>query len=315
MSLEAGIMAGMLFSRLKRQMRVAKFFVVAQSDRLPTSHKTYARNEHKLVTTPRSRLIVAAMALLCTTAAGAATIKTIVANSPLLCRQFLTMVKVAGVPKMGDKQLCDFRFERLLSSKTKHFTTIDWKPLEVKDPLAMYRHMRMANVQGPPANDGPPWPDLMNAVAEAAADHDVGFYTTQVQLQGKGPKVTVVEMDVLRNCSNLPRFMRHVGVPYFAMYKDVGLQHRLRFWIPHERSQMMLWNHNGLQMPVLLGIQPYWGAPIGGGLPHSYLNVVTLDTLVPDNMPAGEFHDTVSNYGVCAYDLWSKIKPIGAEPP
>ncbi|MDE2154593.1 MAG: hypothetical protein KGJ32_01675 [Xanthomonadaceae bacterium] len=259
------------------------------------------------------QMVVAIVAMGLSGLAGAAgtTIKAIVGRDSLACQQFLAMVKAAGIPDMSDAQLCDFRFARLPVFKANHFTAIDWRPLEVKDPLEMYRHMRMANVQGPPANDGPPWPDLMKAVAEAKADHNLGFRTAQVQLQGKGPEVTVVEMDVIRNCSKLPKYMLHVGVPYYAIYKNVALQHPLRFWIPHESWQMMLWSHNGLQVPVLLGLQSSWSPPIPQAKLVAYLNTVTLDTLVPNKAATGKFHDTVSNYGSCAYDLWSKTKPNG----
>lgn len=258
----------------------------------------------------RTRFVVAVLALFCATSAAAATtIKTKVNEDPEMCSQFLEMIKAAGIPEMSNAQLCDFRFEQLPPAKTRHFSTVHWRPLEVKDPAAMYFRMRMANVAGPPSNDGPPWPNLMKALAEAVADHNIAFDTTQVQLQGKGPKVTIVKMDVVRNCSLLPKYLGVMGVPYYAIHKGQALQHPLRIWIPHESWQMMLWKHKQLQIPVLLGIWPNWGPPLPG--PHDYLNILTLDTLVPDNVANGKFHDTVSNYGRCDYDLWSETEPTG----
>ena len=272
----------------------------------------HASDDHWTATI-RIHFVVTMLVLFCATPAGAgATIRTKADGDPVLCGQFLEMINAAGIPEMSDAQLCDFRFDRLLPAKTKHFTTVHWNPLEVKDPVAMYHRMRMANVSGLPSNDGPPWPNLMKALAEAVADHNIAFYTTQVQLQGKGSEVTVVKMDVVRNCRKLPRYMQHMGVPYYAIYKGKTLQHPLRIWIPHESWQMMLWKHKGLQIPVLLEIWPQWVGHLSGG-PHDYLNIVTLNTLVPDNASAGKFHDTVSNYGTCEYDLWSKTKPTGTQ--
>lgn len=262
----------------------------------------------------RTRFVVAMLVLFCATTAGAATtIETSADEDPVLCGQFLEMIKAAGIPEMSDAQLCDFRFEQLPPAKTRHFASVHWDPLEVKDPAAMYYRMRMANVSGPPSNDGPPWPNLMKALAEAVADHNIAFETTQVQLQGKGPEVTVTKMDAVRSCSQLPKYLHVMGVPYYAIYKGKALQHPLRIWIPHESWQMMLWKHKGLQIPVLLEIWPYWGPPVPE--PHDYLNIVTLDTLVPDEVATGKFRDTVSNYGTCAYDLRPKTKPTGKQAP
>lgn len=272
---------------------------------------TWARARRASCGFGRGRVLVLALALALSTSAGAVTtIKTSVYNDPLLCKQFFGMVKAAGIPEMSDAQLCDFRFARLPPSIAKRFTAIDWKPLKVKDPVAMYRSMRMANLSRPAGRAGPPWPHLMKAAAEAAADHNLGFYTAKVKLQGKGLDVTVVKMDIVRGCSKLPPSLKTMGIPYYAIYKGATLKHPLRFWIPLESSEMVFWNGKGINMPVLLTVFPYWGPPIAGAT-DTYFNEVTASTLVPDNVKSGPFRDTVSDYGVCQEDMRASTKPAG----
>lgn len=256
------------------------------------------------------RMLVAVAALiLSSVAAAGTTIKTVVAYDALACRQFLDMAKAAGIPEMSDAQLCDFRFERLSPSVAKHFAAIDWKPLKVEDPVAMYGHMWIAN-KGVHVVDGPQWSSLMNATRDAAADHNLGFYTAQVQLQGKGPVVTVLKADVVRGCSVLPQYLKDMPIPFYAVYKGPSLQHPIPFWLPPENTQMMLWKNKGLRIPVLTEVSPWWIRAVGMSY---YFNQLTLQSLIPSPLNNSMYPDTIYNYGRCDYNLTSKTKPLGTD--
>lgn len=268
---------------------------------------TQERGEHWLC-----RILVVVTALAFSGAVGAGTtIKTVVAYDHLACRQFLNMVKTAGIPEMSDAQLCDFRFERLSPSIAKHFTAIEWKPLEVKDPVAMYHRMWVANETKDGTENIHFAPDYLGAAREAAADHNLGFYTAQVQLQGKGPAVTVVKMDVLRACTKLPAYLRNMPMPFYALYKGVTLQHPLPIDPPPNFGlQMMLWDRDGQQIPYMMQVLYEWGGPVPFH-PVDYSNEVDMNSLVPAKAKSGIYRDTVYMYGRCGYDLSSKTKPIG----
>lgn len=263
---------------------------------------------------PRLRRILVAMAALTlSSGAGAVTtIDTIVNGDHLACRQFLAMVKMAGIPEMSDAQLCDFRFARLPPSKLEHFTALHWEPLEVTDPVALYQRMRMDNVvKGFVRSLQPPWPNLLKATGEAAADHNLGFYTTQVQLQGKGPMVTVVKMDVIRGCVQLPKYLHVMGIPFYALYKGPKLKHPLHVAPAPDGRQMLLWESKGLHIPVLMEVLPYWSSPDKLDRPVAYFNQMTMNSLVPSRLPEGTVHDVIYSYGTCQYNLWSKTEPVG----
>lgn len=261
-------------------------------------------------------LVAIAFLTLSGLAGARTTIKTIAAHDPLACRQFLDMVKAAGIPEMSDAQLCDFRFERLPPSIAKHFTAIDWKPLEVKDPVAMYRRMWVTNKINDGHNNMHFAPDFLAAARGAAADHNLGFYTAQVRLQGKGPEVTVVKMDVLRGCTKLPAYLKNMPMPFYALYKGPLLQHPLPIYLPpYDGEQMMLWGQDGQQIPYLMHVFYKWESPIIPGRPADYSNVADMNSLVPAKVKSGIYRDTVYLYGRCAYVLRSKTLPTGATTP
>jgi hypothetical protein len=62
------------------------------------------------------------------------------------------------------------------------------------NPAEMYRRMRNQEFFCHLVNLGP---ELI--AAAAAADHNLDFYTMQVQLAEQGPRLTVVKMDVLQH--------------------------------------------------------------------------------------------------------------------
>lgn len=260
----------------------------------------------------RAAVVIAAMAF--SGVVGATTIQTVVAYDPVACSQFLNMVKMAGVPDMSDAQLCDFRFERLPPAITKHFVAIAWKPLVVEDPVAMYRRMWQAHEIKGDANNLHPGPDLIRAAQQAAADHNLGFYTAQVQLQGKGPMITVVKMDVMRSCTIPPSYMMPIGLPFYALYKSSSLQEPLAIDPPpDDGEQMMLWKGKALRVPVLMNVDMYWLPPSIGDVPMVYFNQLTMNSLEPSGVKSGMYRDTVYSYGRCAYNLLSKTKPTGTK--
>lgn len=88
---------------------------------------------------------VSAGVMLISLTAGAATIREIVNSNAKLCKQFVGVLKAAGVPNMTNSQLCKFHFDHLPAAMTKGFTFPQWTKLAVADPLVMYKRMVLAN--------------------------------------------------------------------------------------------------------------------------------------------------------------------------
>lgn len=254
-------------------------------------------------------VFAATASIVLSSAAGAVTtIETIAAGDHTMCQQFLTMVKSARVPQMSDSQLCNFRFARLPRSITKGFTFPHWTQIQVDDPVDMYVHMLDSYVQ-PGSNFKPPWPaQAKAAVRQAADDQNLVFYTTQVRMGGKGPLITAVQMDIRRECAKLPTYMKYMGVPFVAWFKDAALHHPLpTTGIPYTK-ELAIREERDLRIPVLLHVEPLWALPIRASLNPAYSNELSLNSLVPAPVKGDGDPDLVYSYGTCQYNLWSKTK-------
>ena len=202
------------------------------------------------------------------------------------------MVKAADMAHMTDSQLCDFRFGRLPSGMTKGFAFPQWKEIPVGDPAAMYQRMVAAN-RAPHSAAKPP-SDLANrvdAVVQAAREHNLQFYKAQLQFNGKA--VTFVLMDIIR-CARSSYMERFPPILYRAAFEDDDLNRA----IPSDiggYGEVAIWHGN---FPVLLTSFHRWMT--GLGYPE---NIVDLGNLM--RKPQGSWPNGASFTGgnLCSFTI------------
>jgi hypothetical protein len=249
----------------------------------------------------RVRLLTAMVALACTGTTGAAvSIKTVVNSDPAACGSLLAMVKAAGVLNMSDEQLCDFRFARLPPSQTKGFAFPTWTVLSVDDAPAMYFRLLHANLAPDEvSNYGYPWSDQINAARQAAADNNLVFYKTELQLEGKGSPLTFVQMDI-KQCSKRP-YLKVIGFPAYAVFDQFDLKNPLPVkpsWTSD--TQIFLWES---RIPVEINITNQWFRIDD----RSKAMQITMQGLARSAMD-GVFHGAIHDYPVCAFNILNTAK-------
>jgi hypothetical protein len=111
-----------------------------------------------------AKSILGAVAFAFATAAGAVTMHSVIDFDKRECDVFKKMIIEADVAHLTDKQLCDFRFARLPSSKTAGFTFPNWTGLKVDDPVEVFRKASEGNMRpGRPEELGYPRPDIIES--------------------------------------------------------------------------------------------------------------------------------------------------------
>ena len=218
----------------------------------------------------RGIVLVGAMAW--SLGAGAVTITRSVNRSPELCRQFLTMIKAAGVPYMTDSKLCDLSFAKVPASKSFGFTFPIWKVLPVADAKEMYVKMVLANRAAYPK--GPRltrnFDSVLASLRNEIKHHNVTFYTTTLpitlwssapslkpaQRKAMPPSLTLVEMripDCSRSRTNF------VGGRSYAFFTKPDLTASIPQLSLYDGSEIALWKDpHGKEWPVAIEVPPYW---------------------------------------------------------
>jgi hypothetical protein len=240
-------------------------------------------------------------------AAGAVTITRSVNRSPELCRQFLAMIKAAGVPHMTDAQLCALSFAKLPASKTAGFTFPEWKVLPVANPPRMYFKMYLAN--WPPHGRARLPMGLDGAIAtieHAVQRHDVAFYTvtlptslwfspslTAAQRKVMPPSLTFVKMQI-PDCSRA----NLAGTRYYAFFTKPNLSASIPQMSLYNGSEIALWKDlHGREWPVGIYVSPLW--LVNQGKPGI---VVSVDSMAWQ--PKSWFSDTgLAGSTACAYNI------------
>lgn len=166
-----------------------------------------------------TRMLAGAFAFSFVAVAGATTMKTVIAFDKKECDVFRKMIVEADVAHLTDKQLCDFRFARLPSSKTAGFTFPHWSQLKVDDPVEVFRKSSEGNMRpNRPVELGYPRPDIIESATIAAGAGNLGFYTTDVQLERKGPTMTLLSADFI-SCP-ASDFDDEMGLPALWVFRD-----------------------------------------------------------------------------------------------
>lgn len=211
-----------------------------------------------------------ALALALSTSAGAVTITQSVNRNPELCKQFLAMVKAAGVPHMTDAQLCSFSFAKLPASETKGFAFPKWTTLPVANAESMYRKMALANRAAYPK-----YPDLPKGssvvfaqIGAEAKRHNVTFYTatlptslwssasylTATQRKAMPPSLTFVKMWI-PGCSKTSL----VEGRSYAFFTKQDLSSSIPQLSFYDYSEFALWNGSHHRYwTVALYVSPLW---------------------------------------------------------
>lgn len=216
--------------------------------------------------------IVLMLAMSWSLTAGAVTITRSVNRNPELCRQFLAMVKVAGVPHMTDAQLCDFSFAKLPASKTAGFTFPTWKELPVANTQDMYIKMVLANRAAYPK--GPRltrnFDSVLASLRNEIQHHNVTFYTTTLpislwssapslntaQRKAMPPSLTLVEMrvpDCSRSSTNF------VGGRSYAFFIKPELTASIPQLSLYDGTEIAVWkDRHGEEWPVSIEVSYFW---------------------------------------------------------
>lgn len=228
---------------------------------------------------------------------------------PEVCTAFLAMVKAAGIARMTDEQLCDFRFAHLPSSATHGFTFPVWKRISVTDVPAMYFHLLQANVPAHgPFKMGYPWPNLMSAARAGAKDENLDFSVMQAALQNKGKDLTFVQMDIKR-CSNavykpfyskssrqMQPYVKDIGLPFFSVFTKDDIKTPIPIMAaPFVGGQVAFWKKN---IPIELTSVNGW-VRLPGRKPELILALNGLKRVAAYGSGPSTLDEHVSAYPVC----------------
>ncbi|TCV97633.1 hypothetical protein EC912_101650 [Luteibacter rhizovicinus] len=257
----------------------------------------------------RGTLLALGIAFATTAAARVATIHVHQNDDRELCAAFLNMVKAAGIQKMGDEDLCDFRFVRLSADKTTGFTFPRWEPLAVNDAASMYLRLLEGN-RGRLTQPGQSqWNNLLAAIRVADAEGNVEFSSARLTIEGAERPLTFAQMDI-KHCSmskfdevsradgsiSKEAYLNSVGVPFFGAFMDRAMSEALPVSSPpYVGGQIALWKRT---IPVQLQVGHKWLA-IGSDPPVQIVSLLKFRIMPASDTPYGHVNASLMSYDAC----------------
>jgi hypothetical protein len=235
------------------------------------------------------------LALASTATAGTVTLKTVNAFDKPACAALRKIVISAGVAQMTRKDLCDFRFARLDPSKTDGFVFPEWTELAVADPVAQFRAMSLGN--NPPGETylGSPRPDILESVSINSRSKNLAFYTTRVQIEGKGDEETLLMADI-KSCHG-GEINNDMGAPAVFAFNDRALTKQEPMQpasFALGGAQVALWKGH---IPIALTISSDW-TKIGSWGESLVVGMVGWNRASDDAGP-----EYINAYTVCTFTL------------